>query len=235
MMRSINIACKTGQQYVIVTYDLGVAKKAYAIQQIERPLFDDLLILLGNFHIELAFCGGVGTFIRESGIEFILTEADILAEGSVTGFINEKFYNRCKRVHGLVANVLEKKCYEHFLLTVPEAELEAFHYVMNTVQTDPTQLDSHLQNPVVTKLLEKYEEYFYAVMDGSQGSMAQYWGIYIYLINSLHRELQRCVKANNVKGYINIFPKILDVFFFCSQSPNLLQMGNVVSPEAEDG
>ena len=42
---------------------------------------------LGNFQIELAFYGAVGTFINESGIELILTEADILAEGSMMGFI----------------------------------------------------------------------------------------------------------------------------------------------------
>ena len=83
MIRTMNIAKETGQEYAIVTYDLAIALKAYSIQAVETPLFDKLYIMLCNFYIELSFFGAVGTFINESGIEFILTEADILAEGSV--------------------------------------------------------------------------------------------------------------------------------------------------------
>ena len=95
MVRTMSVAEETRQHYGIVTYDLAVAIKAYSIQEIERPLFDKLLIMLGNFHIELAFFAAVGNFICESGIEYILTEADVLAEGSMLGFIKGKFYNRC--------------------------------------------------------------------------------------------------------------------------------------------
>ena len=64
---------KIGQDYAVVTYDLQVALKAYSIRAIETPLFDKLLIMLGNFHIELAFYAAIGTLVKESGIEFILT------------------------------------------------------------------------------------------------------------------------------------------------------------------
>ena len=52
----------------------------------ETPLFDKLLVMLGHFHVELAFYRAVGTFIHDSGIEFILSEANIIAEGSIMGF-----------------------------------------------------------------------------------------------------------------------------------------------------
>ncbi len=109
MIRTNNVAKETGQDYAVVTYDLAVALKAYSMQALETPLFDKLLIMLGNFHIELAFYGAVGTLINKSGIQFILTEADILAEGSMMGFIKGKFYNRCTRIHEILANVLEQK------------------------------------------------------------------------------------------------------------------------------
>ena len=107
MIRTINVARETGQEYAVVTYDLKVALKAYSIQALEEPMFDKLLIMLGNFHVEMAFYGAVGTFISESGIEFTLTEADILADGSLMmGLIKGKFYNRCIRIHEPLANVL---------------------------------------------------------------------------------------------------------------------------------
>ena len=55
MVRTLNVAKETGQDYTVVTYDLAIALKAYSIQALEAPLFDKLLIMLGNFHIELAF------------------------------------------------------------------------------------------------------------------------------------------------------------------------------------
>ena len=88
--------------------------------------------MLGNFHIELALYGAIGTLIKESGVEFILTEADILAEDSMMGFIKEKFYNRCTRIHKLGAEP-----YARFLLESPEENNDSFQEVMSTVPLDP--------------------------------------------------------------------------------------------------
>ena len=65
--------------------------------------------MLGNFHIELAFYEAIGTMINESGMKFILTQEEVLAEGSMVGFLKGKFYNRCVRIHELLANVSEMK------------------------------------------------------------------------------------------------------------------------------
>ena len=59
-----------------------ITLKAYSIQALQTPTFDKLIILLGNFHLELAFFfGAVGTFLAGSGIEYLITEANVLAEG----------------------------------------------------------------------------------------------------------------------------------------------------------
>ena len=56
-------------KYAIVTYDLAVSLKTYCIQAVQAPKFDNLIIFLGNFHIELTFFGAVGTYIADSGVE----------------------------------------------------------------------------------------------------------------------------------------------------------------------
>ena len=61
-----------------------ITPKAYSIQALQTPTFDKLIILLGNFHLE-AFFGAVGTFLADSGIEYLITEANVLAEGSLAG------------------------------------------------------------------------------------------------------------------------------------------------------
>jgi len=226
MVRTLNVAKETGQDYTVVTYDLAIALKAYSIQALEAPLFDKLLIMLGNFHIELAFYGAVGTFIDESGIEFVLTEAGVLAEGSMMGFVKGKFYNRCTRIHEILANVLEQKLYDRFLSKISEEDRDALHQVMSTVPLDPASAKEHLADPVVMHHLEHYEEYFQSFLKGNHGATARFWALYIFMINRLHRELQRCVKTNDVSSYIQILPLLLNVFFALNR-PNYARWGTL--------
>ena len=115
MLRSLKVADENNMPYHPVTYDLAVASKAFAIQSLRSPTFDRLIILLGNFHVELAFFAAVGTYIADSGIEYLLTEAGILAEGSLNSFIRGKHYNRCTRIHQITATVIEKLLVDRFL------------------------------------------------------------------------------------------------------------------------
>ncbi len=115
MVRSVKVAQETNQGYAVVTYDLAIALKAYSIQALQAPTFDKLIILLGNFHFELAFFGAVGTFLADSGVEYLLNEAGALAEGSVAGFMKGKFYNRCTRIHKILAAVMERELFSKFL------------------------------------------------------------------------------------------------------------------------
>ena len=83
MICTLNVANETGQDYGIVTYDLQVALKAYSIQAIETPLFnqfDKLLVMLGHFHVELAFYGAVGTFIVIAESSLFLLKASFTTD-----------------------------------------------------------------------------------------------------------------------------------------------------------
>ena len=61
-------------------------------------------------------------------------------------------------------------------------------------------------------------------MNGKLGPTAQYWCMYIYLVNRLYRPLMRAVRTNDVDAYIKILPRILDVFFGLNR-PNYSRWG----------
>ena len=107
MCRSLEYANRLGQEYCVVTYDLVVALKAYSIQELESPKFDKMLILLGNFHLELAIYGALGMMINDSGGDHILAEAGVIAQGSLMGFLRGSMYNRCTRIHEILATAME--------------------------------------------------------------------------------------------------------------------------------
>lgn len=52
---ALAIAEECGQKYIIVTYDLAIAIKAFRIKADMSPTFDNIFIALGAFHIQLSF------------------------------------------------------------------------------------------------------------------------------------------------------------------------------------
>ena len=55
MKRSIDIANTVKQRQAFVTYELAIAKIAKRIQSEESPVYNNLFIMFGSFHIELSF------------------------------------------------------------------------------------------------------------------------------------------------------------------------------------
>ena len=216
MVRTLKIAQEANQEFAAVTYDLAIAQKAYAIQALEAPRFKNL-ILLGNFHLELAFFRAVGTFLKGSGIE------TVLAEGSLVGFIKGKFYNRCQRIHELTAIVLERSLFQQFTddLSVEEKNVmnEAALNSPSFKSANSNEFHSYLEeNHELVDFCDRFNGFFANALNGLLGKSAQYWTIYIFLINRVYRNLQRCVRTNDLCGYKDILPTVLDVFFFIKLS-----------------
>ena len=44
--------------------------------------------------------------------------------------------------------------------------------------------------------MDQYEVYFKNAINGQLGPTAQYWSIYFYMINRVHRNLMRAVQTN---------------------------------------
>ena len=63
----------------------------------------------------MAYFAALGYLLEESGRTEILAENDILASGSVNGFLMGKHYNRCKRLHPLLASGLQTLHFRRFI------------------------------------------------------------------------------------------------------------------------
>ena len=122
--------------------------------------------------------------------------------------------------------MLELKLYERFILDIHEEDYHFFEKVMLGMPSDPGLAEEHLSHPVVQHHTQLYKEYLQSVLDGQLGHTAKFWGIYIFLINRLHRMLQRSVKTNGVSGYINVFPTMLAVYFALNR-PNYARWGTL--------
>ncbi|CAH2228320.1 jg1066, partial [Pararge aegeria aegeria] len=182
---SQDIANECQAPYIQITYDLAIARTSYCIQAQESPRFDNIFIHLGAFHIELAFFNAVGTFIEDCGLSNIMTECELIANGSVSGFISGKNYNRCKRLHSLVALALQQLHFEAFLenkqLTVDESVFEYLTTFLAHEDVSP-----QVQHAETQRLIQSYEEYTEDTLDGKHGRTAQFYAMYIDFINLYH-------------------------------------------------
>ena len=131
-----------------------------------------------------------------------------------------------------MANVLEQKLYEVFFQQLSPEEQDSLKLLMMNISTDPSQVNSHLSNPILTQHIDLYEHFLHKMINGSHGPNAQFWANYIYLINRVLRAAQRSVKTNDVDSYISIFPALLDVFFGLNR-PNYARWGTLFLKKLE--
>ena len=192
------IAKECNQDHIILTYDLGIAKSAMEIQITDSPEFDNIFINLGDFYIEMAFFKALGKYIDGSGLIDILSQAEILAEGSVTGFIEGKHFNRCKRIHVLLSRALQAVHFKEFLnehedILFDEKIIDELQFIQNnsTEMHESLKLKSELEN-----ILNQYQEFLKLTLAGEHGNTAKYYMQYVEFVN-IYLKFERSIRTSD--------------------------------------
>ena len=146
------------------------------------------------------------------GVEHLLTESGVLAEGSLNGFLKGKFYNRSTRIHQLLATALEKALFIKYLEHNNDDRLLASS-IMDQGDLSQEHTEQLVEDVRVINLMNRYETYLHSVMKGEYGHTAAYWATYVYFINRVYCELQRTVRTNDIEGYINVLPSVINICF----------------------
>lgn len=219
MTRSQRVATECGEKYTVVTYDLAIAKPALQIQAQESPQFDNVFVCFGTFHIYMAYFACLGYILESSGGPEILCGADVIASGSMRGFLAGKHFNRCKRIHPLYATALQILHFQQFLESeggIPD-DCKA---LLNTFSQSPSSesVSSLMESASVLRLLEKYAHFCDNTRAGLFGPTAQYWLMYIDLIH-IYLLLDRACRTNDVALFIYALGEMIPVFFACHR-PN---------------
>lgn len=211
MRTSMKCAKECGQMYGLVTYDLDVAKTAHRIQVTSHPEFDDVFIMFGVFHIFMCYFRAIGKVIAESGGPAMLTESGVLAPGSLRGFIECLNYNRCKRLHPMLALALETLLFRRFMHGYENADLVLIE-LKNAPLENKDDADSICNLAVFRGLFEAFEEFKMSVENGRLGRTAQFWAMYIRYIHIYHI-VERAVRETDIDLFITMLTPITDLCF----------------------
>ena len=131
-----------------------------------------------------------------------------------------KFYNRCTRIHQILAAVMERELFSKYLKVMEDEESLATE-VMSNYNVTVDHCDISFVN-----IMKRYESFFHDVVDGKHGSTAAYWATYVYLINRVCRELQRALRTNNVDGYVRVLSYVIEICFALNR-PNYARWGSL--------
>ena len=219
MTRSQKVATECGEKYAVVTYDLAIAKPALQIQAQETPKFDNVFVCFGTFHTYMAYFACLGYILESSGGPEILCGADVLASGSVRGFLAGKHFNRCKRIHPLFATSLQILHFKLFLESEGGISADC-RILLNTFSqsTSSESIAMLLKSAPLVHLLEKYAQFCDKTRAGDFGKTAQFWLMYIELVH-IYLLLDRACRTNDLSLYIYALGEMIPVFFACHR-PN---------------
>ena len=210
------VAQECGQEYGVVHYDLNAAKPALQIQSTEAPKYDNLSICFGPFHIMMSYFGSVGYLIDSSGGPEILVDADVLASGSITGFLKGKHFNRCKRLHLLFATALQVLHFKNFLEEFGPISQELATRMDELKRSPgPAMLGCIEGSQEYKYLMESYEHSVQQTLDGEHGNTARFWMTYITLVKA-YLMLSRACRTNDVDLFVYALSQMCPVFFAAS-------------------
>lgn len=217
MKRSQEICKEVKQSSIQVTYDLAIAKIAIQLQANHEPELNNLFIHLGPFHIMMAYFKAVGKIIVDCGLTNVMIQSNLLASGSVSGFLEGKHFNRCKRLHPLMALGLEILHFRSFLQLNNTVITDQMTEEIESLRT--SSLSSFtIQDDDIKELLSNYNIYKQQTLNGEFGKTPQFYLIYINLVN-YYLNLSRSIRTGDFDLFKFVLPKITNLFFICNQ-PN---------------
>ena len=219
LIRTQQVAKECHQKEIIVTYDLAIAKPALQIQSTEAPRFDNIFICFGAFHIQMTYFACLGHFLEASGGPQILSDNNILAQGSLNGFLSGRHFNRCKRVHSLLATAIQIMHFRQFLQQhgpLPESLMNKLN--VSAHDPSPRLVKDVERSASFGTMLEEYEEFCKQTRSGHHGATAEFWMAYVDLMR-IYRLFDRACRTNDVALYIYALGRMCSIFFAANR-PN---------------
>ncbi|CAH1100731.1 unnamed protein product [Psylliodes chrysocephalus] len=156
----------------------------------------------------------------------MMIESKIIASGLVNGIIVGKHFNRCKRLHPLMALGLQMLHFDQLLKTLKKStefdflKVQIYDDLLEYQDQDPLlpsiKSEELLTNGVLSKLFSSYKQYVNRTLQGNHGKTAHYYMIYIQLVN-YYVTLSRSIRMGDFEMFKYIIPKITNLFFMVNK------------------
>ena len=111
---------------LVVVFDQALYAKAQQIRWKNDLYQKRLVVRMGEFHTCMAFMGAIGKMFKLSGLEDILIESEVVAQGSMSGVLSGHNYNRAIRAHKIMYEGLYRLLLQSFVESLDEMSAGSF-------------------------------------------------------------------------------------------------------------
>ncbi|XP_070537990.1 uncharacterized protein [Ptychodera flava] len=184
LVKSIDVINKLNLPSGVLVMDQAIYSKAQQIRWQNQEFESRLVLRLGEFHTAMSFMAVIGKQYKDAGLEDLMIESGVSAQGSVNGVMSGHHYNRSIRCHKLVAEAMHRLRFSEFLDSLPEAEyLGALDCLIRLRESFPEDFSDEAKSDHVKMLQAKYK----AHLEERSRSNANYafWNSYLEMVQVL--------------------------------------------------
>ena len=132
LSQSLKIKDSLRLNAIVVVFDPAIYAKAMEIKWKHSEHFKDVIVRMGAFHTICTLLGIIGKRFQDAGLRDLCVESQVIAEGSVSGVMEGRKYNRAVRLHKLVYEALMRQVRSGFQKWVAEKHDEKTSLVDET-------------------------------------------------------------------------------------------------------
>ena len=114
LMRSVKIKDTLQLKSIVVVLDQAPYAKATEIVWKYHDIFKGIVLTMGAFHTICTLLSILGKRFQDAGLRDICIKSGVIAEGSVSGVLHGRRYNRSVRFHKLMYEALQRLAWKGF-------------------------------------------------------------------------------------------------------------------------
>lgn len=101
-----NMTKSLNQKYTVLSCDEQLYCKVQMLKWHHPEIRENLVIMLGGFHVQMTFTKVIGKHMEDSGLKEVWIESDVFGENTADNILKGKMWNRCFRAHKLTFEAL---------------------------------------------------------------------------------------------------------------------------------
>lgn len=203
LLQSLKIKNSLQLKSIVLVFDQALYAKATEIQWKHAEKFKDLVLRMGVFHTACTMLSIIGKRFQDAGLRDICVESGVVAEGSVSGVLDGRRYNRGVRFHKLMYEALMRLVWKGFLPWIEEnhkdskASINGFFHDLEEMYDNVC--EEEFKRNMTSDSFAEFAKMFELYMDflrQSNGKLSQFWMSYIDMIEILLGMLRASREGN---------------------------------------
>ncbi|KAL2104338.1 hypothetical protein ACEWY4_001206 [Coilia grayii] len=184
LTRSLEIADKLELNEIVLVMDQAIYAKAQEIRWANSTFMERIVLRMGEFHTCMAYLSCIGKRFGDAGFQDIITEAEVVAAGSMDGILSGHQYNRSIHTHKLMCEALQRLRWQAYLDQLPQDGREAAVKLAVDLQTTfpGDDFDALVMSEKIKTLLSGYDCY---IQDNTTNKTFTFWSSYIGMVEDL--------------------------------------------------